>query len=105
MSVVSCGSPASPAFWISQLLASGVPWLVVHAVLFPLTINQGLVVHGVRPGARIFLWAGVLAAWGRWETCPEAGGVAKAAAQPSSLVGQRCTRLAILACSWPPCCF
>ncbi|KAL4424263.1 hypothetical protein ABPG75_001564 [Micractinium tetrahymenae] len=47
MSVVSCGSPASPAFWISQLLASGVPWLVVHAVLFPLTINQGLVVHGL----------------------------------------------------------
>ena len=50
MSVVTCGSPASPAFWVSQLLASGVPWLVVHAVLFPLTINQGLAVHGVSPG-------------------------------------------------------
>jgi hypothetical protein len=42
----SCSSPGSPAFWISQLLASGVPWLVAHAVLFPLTVNQGIVVHG-----------------------------------------------------------
>lgn len=48
MAVVSCGSPSGPAFWVSQLLASGVPWLVVHAVLFPLTVNQGLLVHGVR---------------------------------------------------------
>lgn len=47
LSVGSCGSPLSPAFWVSQLLASGVPWLIVHAVLFPLTINQGIVVHGV----------------------------------------------------------
>lgn len=45
----SCSSPSSPAFWVSQLLASGVPWLVAHAVLFPLTVNQGIVVHGVSP--------------------------------------------------------
>ena len=43
----SCSSPSSPAGWVSQLLASGVPWLVAHAVLFPLTVNQGVVVHGV----------------------------------------------------------
>lgn len=51
LSMASCGSPSSPAFWVTQLLASGMPWLVVHAVLFPLTINQGIVVHGVsKPG-------------------------------------------------------
>lgn len=43
----SCSSPGSPAFWVSQLLASGVPWLVAHAVLFPLTVTQGILVHGV----------------------------------------------------------
>lgn len=47
LSAVSCSIPGSPAFWLSQLLASGVPWLVAHAVLFPLTVSQSLLVHGV----------------------------------------------------------
>lgn len=37
----SCGRPGRGLFWISQLLASGVPWLAVHALVFPMPLTCG----------------------------------------------------------------
>ena len=92
LSVVSCSTPASPAFWASQLLASGVPWLVVHALLFPLTVNQGIVVHGVGGAESPCCWPTLPPP----HTCTEPGGPARCIAPQIATAlllrsnGQRC---------------
>lgn len=41
-----CPTTASGVYWLAQMMNTATPWLVIHAMVFPLPMTQALLVNG-----------------------------------------------------------